>query len=135
MKTFAKGHTTFICSCCGHNTRFTGQQSVGSKLCPACWDLAGFENEIQDGHYNDNAAADAASLFREIQKRSETEFLKAQEAHDLVWGHPLTIAALAVNNPKKAKIEMVTTKKYTYPANLTKAQKKAYRAKARKAKN
>lgn len=35
---------------------------------------------------------------------------------------------------KKAKVATITTAKYTYPANLTAAQKKAFRAKARRAK-
>lgn len=142
MKTFAKGSTTFVCECCGHNTRYTGNQSIGSKTCPACYDLAGIENMIQDNQFTDKDAEEAASIFREIQKRSEAEFLKAQKSHDLVWGHPLVIAALAVTTKqgynvgknKKAKVEMITTSKYTYPANLTKAQKKSFRAKARRAK-
>lgn len=142
MKTFAKGSTTFICSCCGHNTRFTGAQSVGSKMCPICWDLAGMENQIQDGQFFDTDAEEAAACFRTIQARSTIEFEKAQKSHDLVWNHPLTFAALgniakkAMNNrlAKEPKVATVTTEKYTYPANLTKEQKKAFRAKARRSK-
>lgn len=42
--------STFNCTVCGRATRHTGVQSVGSKLCPQCYDLAGIENEISDGH-------------------------------------------------------------------------------------
>jgi hypothetical protein len=31
-------------------TRETGVQSMGNKTCPQCYDLAGIENEISDGH-------------------------------------------------------------------------------------
>lgn len=47
---FNRGQTTYHCDVCGRLTRFTGVQSVGSKLCPHCYDLAGIENEISDGH-------------------------------------------------------------------------------------
>ena len=42
--------STYRCECCGRRTRNTGAQSVGSKTCPQCWDLAGIENEIGDGY-------------------------------------------------------------------------------------
>lgn len=49
--TFTKaGGSTYKCECCGRGTRNTGSQSLGSKTCPQCWDLAGIENEISDGH-------------------------------------------------------------------------------------
>jgi hypothetical protein len=50
MKTFRRGSSTFTCDVCKRLTRETGVQSLGSKLCPQCWDLAGIENEISDGN-------------------------------------------------------------------------------------
>ena len=49
--TFSRlGGSTYKCDCCGRLTRYTGEQSLGSKTCPQCWNLAGLENEISDGH-------------------------------------------------------------------------------------
>jgi len=49
MKTFRPGRSTYNCDICKRLTRETGAQSIGSHLCPQCWDLAGLENEISDG--------------------------------------------------------------------------------------
>ena len=48
---FRRGRSTFNCDVCGRLTRQTDAQSVGSRLCPQCWDLAGIENEVQDGYH------------------------------------------------------------------------------------
>ena len=49
--TFSKmGGSVYTCDCCGRRTRHTGAQSLGSTLCPQCYDLAGIENEISDGY-------------------------------------------------------------------------------------
>ena len=67
MRTFSKHFgSTYRCDTCGRLTRYTGAQSGGSKLCPQCWDLAGIENEISDGH----------STFEE--KRAEIDALLAE---------------------------------------------------------
>jgi hypothetical protein len=42
--------STYACDTCGRRTRNTGAQSLGSKTCPQCFDLAGIENEISDGN-------------------------------------------------------------------------------------
>ena len=42
------GSAVFTCHVCGRKTRDTGDQAVGSRLCPQCWDLAGIENAISD---------------------------------------------------------------------------------------
>ena len=47
---FHKGSSTFKCNVCGRTTRDTGVQSAGNKICPQCYELAGIENEISDGH-------------------------------------------------------------------------------------
>ena len=54
VRTFARmpggGGSAFTCDTCGRRTRYTGAQSLGSKLCPQCYELAGIENEISDGY-------------------------------------------------------------------------------------
>jgi phage FluMu protein Com len=42
------GGSTYPCAVCGRLTRHTGAQSLGSKTCPQCYELAGIENEISD---------------------------------------------------------------------------------------
>ena len=123
---FTKGSSTFICECCGHNTRFTGNQALGSKTCPICWDLAGFENMEQDDQMTEAHGAEVARLFLELKARSEAEYQKALKSFDL----------LAAYFPKEEAETVAVAKarktKYEYPAGLTAAQKKAFRAKARK---
>lgn len=50
IRKFYRGSTTFKCNVCGRGTRDTGVQSAGNKICPQCFELAGIENEISDGH-------------------------------------------------------------------------------------
>ena len=50
LKRFYRGSTTFPCNVCGRITRDTGVQSIGNKICPQCFELAGIENDISDGH-------------------------------------------------------------------------------------
>ena len=50
VKRFYRGSTTFQCNVCGRNTRDTGVQSFGNKICPQCYELAGIENDILDGN-------------------------------------------------------------------------------------
>ena len=70
MRTFRRGRSTFKCGQCGRNTRETGAQSLGSDLCPQCWDLAGLENEVSDGHRTRaDVAPEVAELVAEIEKR------------------------------------------------------------------
>lgn len=62
---FQRGSGCFNCSCCGRQTRHTGEQAYGSDLCPNCWEVAGIENEISDGHREDDmdkAEAEIRSL-------------------------------------------------------------------------
>jgi hypothetical protein len=83
--TFVKGSTTYICVCCGHNTRWTGEQGVGSKLCPICWDLAGYENMVQDGDMDDETGNHVTSLFLELKaKRTPEQYAKALKSCDLL---------------------------------------------------
>ena len=45
---FKRGTGVFKCEDCGHNTRETGAQGMGVKLCPDCWELAGYINMLSD---------------------------------------------------------------------------------------
>jgi len=45
---FKRGTGVFRCEDCGHNTRETGAQGMGVKLCPDCWELAGYINMLSD---------------------------------------------------------------------------------------
>lgn len=65
---FVKGSSTFKCSQCDRLTRFTGDQSVDAKICPQCWDLAGYENQLSDdGELDDSTKAHVRSIFAELQ--------------------------------------------------------------------
>ena len=59
---FSKGNSTFTCDSCGRQTRSTGVQSVGAKVCPDCWELAGIHNAHQDGE----DVAEYADAIREL---------------------------------------------------------------------
>lgn len=129
---FIKGSATFICDCCGHNTRFTNDQPYGTKICVACYDLAGYENMIQDGQFEESDAVQVVALFNEILKRSAAEHAKAIKSHDLAYNHPLVKAA-SIQAPihyPKGPIEV--SGKYVYPEGLTPTQKKAFRAQVRR---
>jgi hypothetical protein len=43
------GRGVYSCVACGHRTRYTGTQSIGSELCEDCFELAGIFNVHQDG--------------------------------------------------------------------------------------
>lgn len=125
--TFVKGSSTFICSCCGHNTRWTGEQGTDSKLCVACWDLAGLENMLSDEgeeQFAKSGAYEVVSIFNEIKKRSEIEYAKALKNCPTLAPYVVEVTPQVVPTRKT---------KYTYPAGMTSAQKKIFRAKERRA--
>lgn len=49
IKKFYHGSATYKCNVCDRSTRDTGDNG-SCHLCPQCFELAGFENEISDGH-------------------------------------------------------------------------------------
>lgn len=69
--TFTKrGGSVYTCDTCGRSTRHTGAQSLGSTLCPQCFDLAGIENEISDGHATiEEKREEIAALIAEIREK------------------------------------------------------------------
>lgn len=67
---FVRGSSTFACNVCGRRTRYNGSQSYGNKICPQCWDLAGLENEISDGHTTlDAAHGDIVRMLKEVKAK------------------------------------------------------------------
>lgn len=74
---FVKGSSTFTCGCCRRLTRFTGDQAVGSKLCPQCWDLAGYENQLSDdGELDDSTKAHVRSVYAELKAKEGADFVR-----------------------------------------------------------
>jgi hypothetical protein len=66
---FNRGQSVYTCDTCGRKTRYTGAQSVGSRLCSQCYELAGVENEISDGHRTAaDARAQIVALMAEIRE-------------------------------------------------------------------
>jgi len=67
MRHFRRGSSTYLCAVCGRRTRETGVQSMGNDTCPQCYELAGIENEISDGHCSlEDRRATIAGLLVEI---------------------------------------------------------------------
>ena len=121
-KHFIKGSSTFICNDCGHNTRFTGDQSIDSKLCPLCWDLAGYVNMLSDeGELDERSKADVLSICSQIRKRG-----------DKVCGDYIELENACLDASTTKTPVATRTTKYDYPTGLTAKQKKAFRAKARR---
>jgi hypothetical protein len=67
---FQRGSAVFACNVCGRKTRYTGTQSLGNKICPQCFDLAGIENEVSDGYRTlEEAQTDARPLVADIKAK------------------------------------------------------------------
>ena len=85
VSTFVKGSSTFTCSCCGHLTRWTGEQGTDSKTCPTCWDLAGFENAEQDDQMTESYIEEVRSQFAYLKaNRTPEQYAKALRSFDLI---------------------------------------------------
>lgn len=61
--------STYTCTACGRTTRNTGAQSVGSTLCPQCYEIAGFECDWQDDREIDEYESDVVELLNRIIDR------------------------------------------------------------------
>lgn len=106
---FTKGSATFICDCCGHNTRNTGVQSIGSKICPACYELAGLENMLSDegkeGFVAQHGAEEVVSWMASIYHRDATraEYEKAKKSFDSLADYFPTEEQLVTNTARETK--------------------------------
>lgn len=59
---FKKGTGAYSCEVCTRLTRDTGVGSIGCRMCPNCWEIAGFYNEMTD--YGVDAIAEAHDVIR-----------------------------------------------------------------------
>lgn len=127
-KSFRRGQSTYTCRCCGRVTRDVhGEGHTGN--CYECFELAGFENMLSDdGELSTDSINTIRGYFEDLMSKGVTREKCTREFAD--------IYALAFPTITDAMIPDVKNvgRKYVYPANLTAAQKKAFRAKARRAK-
>lgn len=125
-KSFRRGQSTYTCRCCGRTTRDVhGEGHIG--ICYECFELAGFENMLSDdGELTVDSIDTVRSYFEDLMSKGVTAEKCAREFADIY-----ALAFPTVSAPVKARKD---TTKYDYPTNLTNAQKKAFRAKARRAK-
>lgn len=56
IKSFFRGSSTLACRVCTRTTRDTGH----GDICEQCFELAGMENEISDGHATEKEHRDRA---------------------------------------------------------------------------
>ena len=84
---FVKGSSTFKCACCTRLTRFTGDQAVGAKVCPQCWDLAGYENQLSDdGQLDAQTGAHVNDIFHELFAKDGVDMARVQsEFEGTLW--------------------------------------------------
>lgn len=65
------GKSTYVCGCCGRQTRDTGLGEQGCELCAFCYEAAGEENAHSDGHITDAQFAERiASLEAQYGARA-----------------------------------------------------------------
>lgn len=77
---FSPGTGCFSCESCGRRTRDTGVQSIGSKICPDCYEVAGIDNAVTDGDMTNEEGLKAARRYidRITAKGGNTDKVKAE---------------------------------------------------------
>jgi hypothetical protein len=118
---FTHGTGLYACQNCGRQTRDTGRgDNEGVKLCVQCYELAGYENMLQDGRE-----------FSDSDKHTVNEYLRqlstfiGRKAYDL---HPELVAAVTaapnsgINTEKASKATIKEVVKAT-PKRTQEAQK------------
>lgn len=63
---FKRGSGAYNCTSCTRKTRATGGDNDSLRLCFECYEIGGYENQLQDGRYDD--AADQARIENEIKR-------------------------------------------------------------------
>jgi hypothetical protein len=118
---FTKGTALFHCNNCGRGTRDTGRgDNEGVGLCEQCYELAGYENQLQDG-----------KEFSDSDKHTVNEYLRqlstfvGRKAYDL---HPELVAAVTAApnsgiNPEKAPKAVLKEVVKATPKRTQEAQK------------
>lgn len=68
---FKSGSGCYTCESCTRLTRDTGEQSIGCRLCPDCWEIAGYANML--GDYGQEELVDYHSAIRSHLKNIVTK--------------------------------------------------------------
>lgn len=72
--------STYDCVCCGRTTRETGLGEEGSQCCAFCFEAAGIDNSLSDGHITkDEARNEYARLVKSYGKRAHVDCLSFAE--------------------------------------------------------
>lgn len=135
-KTFRRGQSTYICNCCGRNTRDTHGEGH-TQNCYDCYELAGWENHLSDnGEEGLNLPVIQDHFDSLIKKGVKEDTLVKQfpDLWELAMGDEPDALMIdeAGNTIRESKLPVAKNAKYVYPAGLTQAQKKVFRAKARR---
>ena len=79
---FGKG--VFTCPICNRGTR-TSTQGGDSPLCPECWELAGFGNQLSDdGQLHESDWTEVLRLFKKAVKQGSDAARMRQEFPELL---------------------------------------------------
>ncbi len=80
IKNFVRGSSTYVCTCCGRNTRAIGDELSSTYmdpktkklvgLCADCYEIAGYQNMAWDGCLDQSEYPSVISLFELVQKKS-----------------------------------------------------------------
>lgn len=89
------GRSTFKCQSCGRMTRYTGVQSLGTGICPDCFEIAGYDNTINDNGLKgrelaENVAAAEDHLANIAAKGGDVARVK--RGCDFIWGSDVKAA-------------------------------------------
>ena len=81
--------STFTCNVCGRKTRQAGQ-AIGCDLCPECYEIAGWDNSVNDNHYKvgskdfeDIRSECEELLAKAVKQGSDGERIK--RANSFIW--------------------------------------------------
>lgn len=137
VKSFTRGSSTFICRCCGRNTRATRDRSEGDiELCAQCYELAGWENTLSDMGEEELDLVSITSEFTDLLKKGVTE-AKLEKTFPDLWKLAMTDEPDALMIDKDGELiresELSRSNaKYVYPEGMSAADKKKFRAAARR---
>lgn len=120
-RNFNHNSSTYTCTCCSRRTRETGMGEADLDLCAFCYEVAGLDNEHNDGHIDDaefNARLD--QFIAHYGKRAHIGCV----AHAVVTETPATSVVSTLSGlPDRRRAENKSLPKLT----------KSERAKARRA--
>jgi hypothetical protein len=76
---------TFECETCGGRTRECGQENT--SICFECYEIAGYENSIQDAHMSvDEVKKVIAPMIAKMEKRNGYSEAKFHENFSIIFG-------------------------------------------------